>query len=154
MRKYLISLAAAASALAVAAPVSAQYYGGSQYGYNRYGYSNYGANYQSQQLISANRERMARMHNDIQVGVARGMISPGEAARLHQRAAQFDRELAQLARGGMTGEEGAIFDARADRLAQEIQARTGYGRGYRYGNNYGFGNGYGYDNGYDAYGRR
>lgn len=137
MRKFLVSLAVAGSALAVAAPASAQYYGGNPYGYNRgysnYGYGNYGAGYQSQQLISANRERMARMHNDIEMAVARGVMSPAEGARLHQRAAQFDRELAQLARGGMTGEEGAIFDARADRLAQEIQARTyGYNRYNRY----------------------
>ena len=155
MRKYLISLAAAASALAVAAPASAQYYGGSPaYGYNQYGYGNYGrgydrnrygnygAGYQSQQLIELNRQRMARIHNEIQQAAAMGRLSPGEAAALHRRAAQFDRELAMLARGGMTGQEGAVFDARADRLAQEVQARTGNGYGY----------GYGY--GYDRYNRR
>jgi len=57
---------------------------------------------------------------------------------------------AYLARGGMTGQEGAIFDQRADRLAQEVRARSGYGYGYGYGNNR-----YGYDGyGYDGYGRR
>ena len=144
MRKYLVSLAVAVSAVAVAAPAAAQSYGAPAYGHSRYGYGNYGANYQSQQLIAANRERMARMHRDIDVAASRGRLSPGEAATLHRRAAQFDRELAQLARGGMTGEEGAIFDSRADRLAQEIQART-YGYGQRYGQ------GYGYD--YNGYGR-
>ena len=136
MRKPLIFLAAAASVVAVAAPASAQYYGGSPaYGYNgynsnRYGYGDYGSRNQSNHLIAANRERMARIHGEIQQAVARGRISPGEAAALHRRASQFDRELAALARGGMTGEEGAIFDQRADRLAQEIRARTGYGYGY------------------------
>ena len=139
MRKFLISLAAAASAVAVAAPASAQYYGGSPaYGYDRYGYGDYGrgygaAGYESGRLIAANRERMARIHGEIQSAVARGRLSPGEAANLHRRAAQFDRELEVLARGGMTGQEGAIFDARADRLAQEVRARTGYGYGYGYG---------------------
>ena len=147
MRKVLISLAAAVSALAVAAPATAQYYGGSPaYGYNNYnnynsygyngynrGYGDYGANYQSRQLIELNRQRMARIHSDIQQAAAMGRLSPGEAARLQRQAAQFDRELAMLARGGMTGQEGAVFDARADRLAQEVQARTGNGYGYGYG---------------------
>ena len=57
-----------------------------------------------------------------------------------------------LERGGMTGQEGAVFDARADRLAQEVRARTGYGRGYGYG--YGDGNGYEDRYGYDGYRRR
>jgi hypothetical protein len=81
-------------------------------------------------------------------------MSRGEAAALHRQAAQFDRELAYLARGGMTGEEGAIFDQRADRLAQDVRARSGYGYGYGYGNDR-YGYGYGYDGyGYDGYGRR
>jgi hypothetical protein len=168
MRKSLVFLAAAASAVAVAAPASAQYYGGyigngyghnngygyNSYGNNRYGYGDYGSRYQSNQLIAANRERMVRIHNEIDQAVARGRISPGEAAALHRRAAQFDRELAYLARGGMTGEEGAIFDQRADRLAQDVRARSGYGYGYGYGNDR-YGYGYGYDGyGYDSYGRR
>jgi len=161
MRKSLVFLAAAASAVAVAAPASAQYYGGyigngynNSYGYNSYGntryggYGDYGSRYQSNQLIAANRERMARIHNEIDQAVASGRMSRGEAAALHRQAAQFDRELAYLARGGMTGQEGAIFDQRADRLAQEVRARSGYG--YGYGNDrYGYG-GYGYD----GYGRR
>jgi len=158
MRKSLIFLAAAASAVAVAAPASAQYYGGyigngynngynsgyryNGYGNNRYGYGDY-ARSQSNQLIAANRERMARIHSEIDQAAARGRMSPGEAAALHRRAAQFDRELAMLARGGMTGEEGAIFDQRADRLAQEVRARSGYGYGYN--NGYGYGDGYGYN---------
>jgi hypothetical protein len=43
MRKFLISLAAAGAAMAVATPAAAQYY--PQYGYNNaYGYNNYGYN--------------------------------------------------------------------------------------------------------------
>ncbi|HXC74407.1 MAG TPA: hypothetical protein VN640_06975 [Sphingomicrobium sp.] len=169
MRKSLVFLAAAASAVAVAAPASAQYYGGyigngynnssgynNGYGYNSYGnnrsggYGDYGSRYQSNQLIAANRERMARIHNEIDQAVASGRMSRGEAAALHRQAAQFDRELAYLARGGMTGQEGAIFDQRADRLAQEVRARSGYGYGYGYGNNRSGYDGYGYD----GYGRR
>ena len=146
MRKYLIILAAAASAVAAASPASAQYYGGSPaYGYDRNGYGDHRASYESRRLIAANRERMARIHGEIESFAARGRLSPGEAASLHRKASQFDRELRMLARDGMTGQEGAIFDARADRLAQEVRARAGYGRGY----------GYGYENdyGYDRHGR-
>jgi hypothetical protein len=142
MRKLLIPVAVAVSALAVAAPASAQYYGGQNYGYSN-GYNQYGrgynrsnGGYESNRLIAANRERMAKIHNDIEMAAQRRIISPNEAARLHSRAAQFDRELAMLARGGMTGQEGAMFDARADRLAQEVLARTG--QGYGYGNRYGY----------------
>jgi hypothetical protein len=162
MRKYLISLAAAASAMAVAAPASAQFYGGSPaYGYDRnddgeygrgydrnnyheygrshdrYGYGDNGRGYESRRLITANRERMAKIHHEIRSAAARGTLNPAEAARLDRRAAQFDRELAWLARDGMTGQEGAVFDARADRLAQEVLARTGNRYGYGYGNGYG-----------------
>ena len=146
MRKYLIALAAAASTVAIAAPASAQYYGGSNaYGYGNYdrgyGYGNYdrgdrygrGGGYESRQLIVANRQRMAKIHAQIRSAAASGMLNPGEAARLDREAAQFDRELDYLARDGMTGQEGAMFDQRADRLAQEILARTGYGNSYGYG---------------------
>ena len=82
MRKLLVSVAAAVSALAVAAPASAQFYGGPNYGYNNgYGYDDgYGqydrgynrrgyertGGYESNRLIAANRERMAKIHSDIE----------------------------------------------------------------------------------------
>ena len=139
MRKYLISLAALASAVTVASPAAAQSSGGSPaYGYDRQGYGDYRGGYESRRLIAANRERMARIHGEIESATARGMLSPAEASRLHRRASQFDRELRMLERGGMTGQEGAIFDARADRLAQEVRARTGYGYGYGYNDDYGY----------------
>ena len=113
--------------------------GSPAYGYDRPAYGDYRGGYDSRRLIAANRERMARIHAEIESAAARGMLSPSEAGRLHRRASQFDRELRMLERGGMTGQEGAVFDARADRLAQEVRARSGYGRGngYGYGNNYG-----------------
>lgn len=147
MRKFLISVAAVASAIGFAVPASAQYYdappahgyGDDDRGYD--GYGDYGRDYgrdrygrygESRRLIAANRERMARIHSEIETAAAQGRLSPGEAARLHRRASQFDRELQWLARDGMTGQEGATFDARADRLAQEVRARTGHGYGYGY----------------------
>jgi hypothetical protein len=135
MRKFLISIATAASVLAIATPASAQYYGGG-YGYNNnngydnYGYGRHRGGYDSRELIAANRQRMARIEYQIRTLEAQGRLSRGEAARLECTAAQFRRELNVIARNGMTGNEGAIFDARADRLGQEVQTRAGYGYGY------------------------
>src|SRR5688500_9237850 len=150
MRKYLVSLAALASVVAVATPAAAQYYGSRAYGYDRPAYGDYRGGYESPRLIAASREGRARIHAGIESAAARGMRSPSDAARLHRGASQFDRELRMLERGGMTGQEGAMFDARADRLAQEVRARTGYGRSYGYG----YGNGYGYEDGYGYEGYR
>lgn len=142
MRKFLISIAAAASVLAIATPASAQYYGGYGYGYNNgYGH-NYGrAGYESRRLIALNQQRLAKLHRNIRQYVAEGRLDPREAAQLDREVARFGQELRAVAQGGMTGREGAIFDARADRIGQEIQARAGVRYGY----------GYGYS--YDRYGR-
>lgn len=139
MRKFLISVATAASVLAIATPASAQYYGGYNggYGYNNnnnnngYGYNNYnrGRNY-SGNLIAANRQRMARIEYQIRSLQAQGRINPREAARLERTAAQFRRELEMVSRDGMTGTEGAIFDQRVDNLGRQVQAYAGYGNGY------------------------
>ena len=150
MHKFLIPIATAASALAIAAPASAQFYGapgyGNNYGYNNYGYNNQGYSYRGayggRQLVAVNRQRMARIHSQIEILARSGRASPGEVASLHREANRFDRELNRLARNGMTGQEGAIFDARVARLGQQIQARLGYGY-----------NRYGYDR-YDDYRRR
>lgn len=148
MRKILISVATAVSALAIAAPASAQYYGGgygyNNYGYNNdgygydndrygYGYGNGGAAYQSDRLIALNQQRLARLHRDIRQYVAQGRLDPREAAQLDRQVDQFSQELRAIARNGMSGRDGAIFDSRADRLGAEIQARAGVGYGYGYG---------------------
>jgi hypothetical protein len=141
MTKFLLSIAAAASALAIATPATAQYYGGG-YGYNnssyghgrahgRYRYDNGGYGYESNRLVALNQRRLARMHRDIADYVAQGRLDPREAAQLDREVDRFAQELRAVERNGMSGREGAIFDARADRLGEEIQARAGVG--YRYG---------------------
>ncbi len=150
MRKFLVSIAAAASIVAIAAPASAQYYGGGYgydngygdgygsdngYRYGAYGYGNGRAGYESNRLVALNQQRLARMQRNIRQYVAQGRLDPREAAQLDRQVYRFGQELQAVARDGMTGREGAIFDARADRLGQEIEARAGigygYGRGYR-----------------------
>lgn len=139
MRKVLISIAAAVSVLAIAAPASAKNYRGGHgydngYGYNNgyggYGYDNGRAGYESNRLIALNQQRLARMHHDIRQYVAQGRLDPREAAQLDREVSRFGHELRAVARNGITGTEGAIFDARADRLNVEIQRRAGVGYGY------------------------
>lgn len=154
MRKFLISIATAASVLAIATPASAQYYGGGNYGYNNgygydqgyngnygydqgydngYGYNNYNRQrYNGRSLLAANRQRMARIEHQIRSLEAQGRISPRQADRLERTAAQFRRELEIVGRGGMSGTEGAIFDRRVDTLSRQVQAYAGYGNGYGY----------------------
>ena len=67
MRKVLIALAAAGSALALASPASAQYYpqpqqpyGYNGYGHNGYGYNGFGQVQQLQQRIDALQNRSYR----------------------------------------------------------------------------------------------
>jgi hypothetical protein len=148
MRKFLISIATTASVLAIASPASAQYYGGGYgsnngYGYNNgYGFNNgsgynegYGYNdrhrsrYDSRNLVAANRQRMARIEYQIRSLEAQGRISPREANSLERRAAQFRRELDAISRNGMTGNEGAIFDARVGQLGRQVEAYAGYRNG-------------------------
>ena len=169
MRKFLIPIAAAASALAIAAPASAQFYGSPGYGYSGYGYNayngygyngyrggydNYRGGYDSGRLVALNRQRMARIHIEIDSLARSGAIGPGEAASLNQQASRFDQELNWLSRGGLSGNEAARFDAEVASLGQQIRARSGYGYGYSYG--YDSGNGYGgyaggYGDGYAGY---
>ena len=150
MRKFLISLAVAASAIGLASPASAQFYGHSSYGYNRYddngyGYDRVGGAYQSQRLVALNRQRMERLEYQIRSLEMQGRLSPGEAASLERTAAQFRRELEFIARDGMTGQEGAVFDARVDQLGRQIRRYSGYGYDNGYGPGYGYGQGYGYN---------
>jgi len=131
MRKFLISLAAAASVVAIATPADAQFYrGGPAYGYG------YGDGYRSNRLIAINSDRIARIQYQIRLLEQRGMLGRGEAVRLERTAADFRQQLSWRSRNGMSGREGAMFDARLDRFEQSIRARAGYGYGYGY-NRYG-----------------
>ena len=143
MRKFLISMAGVASLVAVATPADAQFYPGRP-AYD-YGYGGYNNGYRSDRLIAINSDRIARIQYQIRVLAQRGMLSRGEAVRFERTAAEFRQQLAARSRNGMSGREGAMFDARLDRFEQSVRARAGYGYGYGYGNAYGYG--------YDRYGR-
>lgn len=135
MRKVLISLAVAASALAVATPASAQYFPqpqGNAYGYN----NNYGHVRQLQ-------VRIDQIQRQITLLDRRNILSNREARRLREDSRQLERRLRLAARNGLHPAESQNIAVRIARLEQRLfrDARDGN----RWGRNDG---GYGY-NAYD-----
>jgi opacity protein-like surface antigen len=142
MRKVLIALAAAGSALAFASPASAQYYpqpqqpygyGGQAYGYNGYGNNGFG---QVQQL----RQRIDALQNRIRWMDRANVIRDHSADRLKEEARDLEKRLRKSSRYGLNPYELNAIEARLARLEQRVQfaGNARYGRG-----------GYGY-NGYNG----
>jgi opacity protein-like surface antigen len=145
MRKLILSLAAAGSALALATPAAAQYYsqpyapgyGGQQYGYNGYGHNNWGE-------VRALQARIDRVEWQIRRLDRRNVIRDDSADHLRYEADSLERRLHMAARNGLNPYEAQDIRFRIDRIEQRVRyaAANSYGRG-----------GYGY-NGYNAYGYR
>ena len=117
MRNVLISVAVAASALAFAAPASAQYYpapqgpvNGHSYGYNN---NTYGAVRNLQVRIDRLQQRIA--HFD-----SRDRISEKEARRLREESRDIEKRLHRAARYGLNPQEYASVNYRIQRLEQRI----------------------------------
>jgi hypothetical protein len=150
MRKTLISIAAAASALAFASPSAAQWAPqGNAYGYQ----NNYG---QARNLLA----RVDRLQRDIVMLRDRRALSRNEAQRLRDDARNLERRLRVQTRNGLHPRERYDIEVRLARLEQRIARDVRDGnRRYGYGNqgygNQGYGNqgygsqGYGYQGGWD-----
>jgi hypothetical protein len=155
MRKVLISLAAAATALAFASPASAQYYPqpqqqpyGNAYGhtgYNGYGYNGYGHNGYGQ--VRALQARIDAVQHQIRQLDRRNVIRDGSADRLKDESRSIERRLRAVGRNGLNGYEANDINSRIARLEQRVQ----YAMANRYGRYDQRGNGYGY--GHDGYDR-
>jgi hypothetical protein len=132
MRKVLISLAAAGSALAFATPAAAQYFPQPQ-GY-AYGYNNYGQ-------VRALQARVNRIEHQINRLDRRDRIRDRSADRLRSEANSIERRLRNAARNGLNPYEVNDLNMRIARLEQRVQFAMSNRRGY---------NGYnGYNNAYD-----
>ena len=118
MRKVLISLAVAASALAVATPASAQYFPGPQG--NAYGYNNSG---QARRLDA----RIDAIQRQIRVLDRRNILSDREARRLFNDSRELERRLRIAARNGLHPQERYDIERRLARLEQRLfrDARDG-----------------------------
>jgi len=121
MRKILISVVAAASALAFAAPASAQYYPGPQQPYgNAYGYNNYGHVRSLQAHIDQVQRQISRLDR-------RNILSEREADRLRHESREIERQLRYMARNGLGPNEANLIHRRIARLEQRVayEARDG-----------------------------
>lgn len=139
MRKYLISLAAAGSALAFATPAAAQFFPGQPYGApygNAYGYNNYGQVRALQARINSVEFRINQLDR-------RNMIGDREADRLRREANRVERQLRYSARFGLNPYEANAIQQRISILEQRVQ----YASANRWNRGYGY-NGY---NGYNGY---
>jgi len=141
MRKLIIALAAAGSALAIATPAAAQYYPGqpygAPYGYG-YGYNNYGQ-------VRALQIRIDAVERQINLLDRRDRIRNRDADRLRSEANSIERRLRHAARDGMNPYEARDIQVRIARLEQRVQYSLGRGYG-RYGyNGYNGYNGGSYD---------
>ena len=128
MRKVLISIAAAGTALAFAAPASAQFVP------QGYGYQHGG--------VRALQFRVNSIQRQIEQLGARRLISRNEYNGLRSEARRVERQLRQSARYGLDYREMRNAEYRIARLEQHVrhEVRDGNGRGYGlngYGANYG-----------------
>lgn len=135
MRKFLIPIVAAASALAVAAPASAQItWAPPVYQYNPY---NYGYGFRSASFARSMTERVQRVRMDIRVMRDRRVLSRGEARSLDNQARNLEHRIYRASRNGIApwearNLENQIFSLqrRVAREANDWNSR--YGRHRRY----------------------
>ena len=134
MRKLLFSVIAAASALAVAAPASAQW-APPVYHYQPYNYT-YGFNgFNYARTMQA---RVQRIRSDIRTMDARRILSNREARSLDNDARNIERRIYQASRNGIQPNEARNvenrirrLEARVAREASDWNNRPGH-RGRRY----------------------
>jgi hypothetical protein len=128
MRTVLISLAAAASALVVASPASAQYYPQPQPYGHAYGYNNYGH-------IRSLQARVNGLQRQIDNLDRRNIVSEREARKLREESRDIERRLFNASRNGLDPREFALLNGRIQRLERHIwqEARDGNRWGNRDG---------------------
>ncbi|HEY6047638.1 MAG TPA: hypothetical protein VIV07_01170 [Sphingomicrobium sp.] len=131
MRKLLIPIVAAASALTVAAPASAQW-APPVYRYQPY---NFGYGFQGHRFAAAMEARVQRIRADIRAMEARRILSFREARSLDVQAANLQRRIYFASRNGIQpgearGLENGIrrLEYRVQREATDWNNRPGYRR--------------------------
>lgn len=149
MRKFVLSLAAAGAALAIATPAAAQYYPqpapsygyGSPYGAPHYDYrtQSYGLQMRAEAL-TRRIDQLRRAH------VLRGY----SAERLRKEARNLQRRIRQAGTYGFGGIAGSDLQMRLAQLEQRVNAMASRGRYGGYNNGYGY-NGANYGYGTNAY---
>jgi hypothetical protein len=133
MRKFLIPIVAAATALAVAAPASAQR-APPVYRYQPY---NFGYGFNGIHFARSMESRVARIRGDIRAMEARRILSFREARSLDREAQRLQRRIFRAARFGISpgearGVENGIrrLEYRVSREASDWNGRPGRYRRY------------------------
>jgi len=133
MRKVLISLAAAGTALAFATPATAQFYPAQSQGYG-YGQNNWGQTRAMQARINGVQQQIQMLHS-------RRMISRNEYNGLRSDARSLENRLRNASRNGLNYNELRQVEYRLARLELKIRREVAdgnrRGRG-QYGQNGGY----------------
>jgi hypothetical protein len=119
MRKVVLALVAAGSALAAATPAAAQYYP-QAYGYD--GYNNWGE-------VRALQARIDAVERQIRGLDRRDVIGDRTADQLRHDANNIERSLHRAARNGLNPNEANQIQWRISRLEQRVQRSVAYGYG-------------------------
>ena len=116
MRKFLIPIVAAASALAVAAPASAQW-APPVYRYQPY---NFGYGFNGINFARSMETRVARIRGDIRAMEARRILSFREARSLDREAANLQRRIFRASRFGINPREAREVENGIRRLEYRV----------------------------------
>lgn len=112
MRKFMISIVAAGSAMAFAAPAAAQW-APPAYNYQPY---NYGRGYNYHRFAGEMNQRVQRIRSDIRQMQARRILSWREARSLEREAANIQRAIWRNSRNGIQPGEARRLENRIRQL--------------------------------------
>lgn len=117
MRKFLISLVAAGSALAVSAPASAQAWAPPAYNYRPY---HYGYGFNGLNFARSMQHRVQRIRRDIRTLQARRMLSWREARSLEYQASRVQERIWRASRNGIQPGEARRLENDIRRLEYRV----------------------------------
>lgn len=117
MRKFLIPIVAAASALTIAAPASAQW-APPVYRYQPY---SYGYGFSGIRFAQAMEARVARIRHDIRAMEIRRILSPWEARSLDNQARNLQRRIWRASHNGIQPGEARRLENRIRNLEFRVQ---------------------------------
>jgi hypothetical protein len=138
MRKTLLTLAAATSALAVATPAAAQYYRAPQQGY---GYNNSSAAFRNLQV------RIDRLQQQIRDLDNRNLLTNGQARQRYNESRIIERQLYGMARDGFSPREADELTRGLAQFERQVWNDTNGGRGWGHEDNrYGYSEGRNWQN--------
>ena len=135
MRTALFTVAAAASALAFAAPASAQWYPQPR------GYAHGYYNHNIAQRLDARAEMLRRHVFNLH---RRYMLTPRQAYSLDRSAIAIKQRIWRSSRNGLSRSERRALDRRLDRLERQVRLQVARNSRYgpRYGQRYAYGLGW------------